>query len=415
MKEYDVIVMGAGMSGLVAAAAAVKRGKKVMLMAKGTGAVAFGSGTVDLLGYLPDKTMVTDFYSGLAKLPKTHPYARLGGEKVAAAAQFLSDICKEEGFEYAGGLDKNSFLPTAAGTLKPTGLIPKTMDASVIEQAEQVVVVGFEKLKDYYPQVIAKGLARIPGYDKKYEVAMIDIKQDEQGRDFNALDVARWMDSPAGRSQFVSQLRSIVKPGAAVLVPPVLGSKPSYAIRDEIEGLLKCKLVELLGMPPGVTGYRLRSLLMSYIKKMGVAVVEQVNITGSVVENGVCKGVVVSSAAREHTFYAKSFILATGGFFGGGLLSEPGAACEPIFKLPLAGDMDQGNWGDLKLFAAHGQPFAQIGIQVNDNFQPADNNGNVLVSNLFVAGRNLPGYDYCLEKSGNGVAMASGYHAGMSV
>ncbi|CUH94351.1 hypothetical protein P22_0417 [Propionispora sp. 2/2-37] len=415
MKEYDVIVIGAGLTGLVAAAAAAKRGKKVMLMAKGTGAVAFGSGTVDLLGYLPDKSIVNDFYSAVAKLPPTHPYARLGTEKVAAAAQFFLDVCKTEGFEYTGSLEKNSFLPTAAGTLKPTGLIPKTMDSSVIAAAERVLVVGFEKLKDYYPQVVAKGLSRIAGYDKQYDMINIDIRQGEPGRDFNALDVARWMDTPDGRSQFVSQLKGAVKPGTVVLVPPVLGSKPSYAVRDELEGALQCKIVELLGMPPGVTGYRLRSLFMNYIKKIGVAVAEQVNITGSIVENAIGRGVVVSTMARERIFYAKSFVLATGGFFGGGLVSGPGTASEPIFKLPLAGDMNQDNWGDLKLFAQNGQPFAQIGIRVDNNLQPVDENGRLILENVFVAGRNLPGYDYCLEKSGNGVAMASGYHAGMSV
>lgn len=32
---------------------------------------------------------------------------------------------------------------------------------------------------------------------------------------------------------------------------------------------------------------------------------------------------------------------------------------------------------------------------------PIDVDGNVVVSNVFIAGRNLRGYDFCFEKSGN--------------
>lgn len=415
MKEYDVIVMGAGLTGLMAAAAAAKRGKKVMLMAKGTGAVAFGSGTVDMLGYLPDHTMVTSFNDGIARLPEAHPYTKLGAAKVAEAAKFLADICKEEGYEYAGGLTENSFVPTAAGTLKPTGLIPKTMDAAAVKTASQVLIVGFDKLKDYYPQVIAKGLSRFEGYDKQYESAIVEVKQEEGGRDLNALDIARWLDTPEGRREFINQVKGKVKTGTVVLVPPVLGSKPNYQVADEIQRALNCKVVEMLGMPPGVTGYRLRALLFNYIKKLGVAVAEQVTVTGSKMENGVCKGVVITSIDRERTFYAKSFVLATGGFFGGGLLSGVGYAKEPIFDFALDAVLDQGEWGKLKLFAEDGQPYAQIGVRTNTNLQPITADGQVVATNVYVAGRNLSGYDYCLEKSGNGVAMASGYHAGMLV
>ena len=42
-----------------------------------------------------------------------------------------------------------------------------------------------------------------------------------------------------------------------------------------------------------------------------------------------------------------------------------------------------------------------------------DNEGNVLLSNVRFAGRILGGYDFAAEKSGHGVALATGWHAGM--
>ena len=51
-RNSDVLVIGAGMSGLVAALAAARRGRKVTVLSRGVGALAIGSGCVDVLGYV---------------------------------------------------------------------------------------------------------------------------------------------------------------------------------------------------------------------------------------------------------------------------------------------------------------------------------------------------------------------------
>ena len=48
-RNSDVLVIGAGMSGLVAALAAARRGRKVTVLSRGVGALAIGSGCVDVL------------------------------------------------------------------------------------------------------------------------------------------------------------------------------------------------------------------------------------------------------------------------------------------------------------------------------------------------------------------------------
>jgi len=58
-------------------------------------------------------------------------------------------------------------------------------------------------------------------------------------------------------------------------------------------------------------------------------------------------------------------------------------------------------------------PLSCAGVRVNKDLNPVDFKGNVILKNVFVAGATLGGYDPFLEKSGNGVALATGYKAAL--
>ena len=53
--SYDVLVIGAGLAGLSAAAKLAEGGAKVMLIAKGVGGTHLAPGTIDVLGYSGDE------------------------------------------------------------------------------------------------------------------------------------------------------------------------------------------------------------------------------------------------------------------------------------------------------------------------------------------------------------------------
>ena len=53
MNTLDLLVIGAGLSGLTAAHTAAKAGLKVQVIAKGLGALHWSAGTIDLFGYTP--------------------------------------------------------------------------------------------------------------------------------------------------------------------------------------------------------------------------------------------------------------------------------------------------------------------------------------------------------------------------
>jgi anaerobic glycerol-3-phosphate dehydrogenase len=54
--HYDIIIIGMGLSGLMAAKTAVDMGKKVLIFGKGVGSLSLFSNTIDVLGSI-SKTM----------------------------------------------------------------------------------------------------------------------------------------------------------------------------------------------------------------------------------------------------------------------------------------------------------------------------------------------------------------------
>ena len=86
---------------------------------------------------------------------------------------------------------------------------------------------------------------------------------------------------------------------------------------------------------------------------------------------------------------------------------------EMIFDLPVWFVPGEENWSNEQLFSDKPQGFAKTGIRTDGNLRPVDDSGKVVFDNVYVVGRNLGGYDFCFEHSGNGVALASAYKAAM--
>ena len=95
-----VIVVGAGVSGLLAACFAADRGHEVKVLAYGLGALTVAGGIIDLFGYDEHGSLISDPLKHIETLKKPHPYALLGAERVnealeafkALTARFLSSL-----------------------------------------------------------------------------------------------------------------------------------------------------------------------------------------------------------------------------------------------------------------------------------------------------------------------------------
>lgn len=391
----------------MAALAAAVEGARVTVLAKGVGTLAFGGGTIDVLGYAGGR-LIRHPVEGISMLPPDHPYVQAGPARVAGGLDFLRAVCAENGYHLTGSLAANMPVPTVAGTLKPTCLVPRSMASTDMAAADDITLVVFPGLKEYYPSLILRGLQDLRiCQNKRFRTAVVESGL-ETGRDMTSLDLAWRLDSETGRDELAERLKRAVPPGGYLLMPPVLGTEPVYDTWEMLERETGCRIVEMAAPPPAVSGNRLRRLLLRALKSKGVKVVEQAHVQRALCSNGRCTAVVTRHYGREKLYEADRFIIATGGFLGGGLTATPQGCGESIFGFPVTvpGPYAANSGG---LLGPHG--IFRAGLAVDHLLRPLGTDGTIVYDNVHAAGSILAGYDYSVEKSGNGVAAVTGWLA----
>ncbi|MDD3115393.1 MAG: anaerobic glycerol-3-phosphate dehydrogenase subunit GlpB [Anaerovibrio sp.] len=410
MSKSDVVVIGNGVAGLMAALVSADQGKKVTLLSYGAGTFPLNSGVIDVLGYDDAGKAVANPIEGIGRTADNHPYKKIGMPAVQDAVEYFKKTVADEGFPYVGSLKEQQWLITSVGTLKPTCLLPESLQASKCFDANEIVIVGVKGLKDFYVDMVAENLAKELGSDKKYTTVTVDTYI--TGRDLTTRDVARWVESDKGYGEFLAQIKNQAGSGKAIIVPQILGTKGNYVVYNKLVKDLGCAVVETTGMPPSVNGIRLRDVLLSALKKKGIRVIENVIAEKAVVKGDTVTAVEAGGEVRAQTYEADKFILATGGFYSGGItMRDFGEYKEMVFGLPVEGDCVEERWVNKQLFSDKKQAFAMAGVRVDSSLRAVDESGNVVLKNVYVVGRNLSGYDFCFEHSGNGVALTSAYKA----
>jgi glycerol-3-phosphate dehydrogenase subunit B len=271
--HYDVVVVGAGVAGLTAAARLAEGGASVCVLAKGVGSTHLAPGTVDVLGYDPDRVEepARALPSFVAARPD-HPYAVVGVEAIAPALEwFRAHVASgpQEGYGYVGSLERNLLLPTAVGAQRPSALVPETMAAGELGASGEVCVVGFRALRDFHASYLA---ANVGGRALEAEV--------DVGRvDANALGVARRFDEPDFRSAFVERLAPRLREGERVAMPAVLGLRDPHGVWTELQERLGQPVFEVPTLPPSVPGMRVFDVLRTALRRAGGRLVMGAEVT----------------------------------------------------------------------------------------------------------------------------------------
>jgi len=405
-----VVVIGSGLAGLTAAIRLGRAGLGVTLLAKGLGGLQLSQGTVDVLGYVPER--VTEPLAAVAAKAAAdpgHPYAVLGADAVADGVGFLAEVVGPD--LLAGRVEANLQLPTAVGAVRPTCLAQPGMLAGQCVAGARFVIVGLRRLKDFHPRLVAENLARtvLPdGGRLEARHVWVDVPARADEIDSTGLTYARAFDEEAFRVRFAAALAPLVGEGETVGLPAVLGLKHLGAWRD-LEQRLGHPVFEIPLQPPSIPGMRLNEALTAAAKAAGVRFVTGSAVVAVRVEDGRVRGVTAATAGAPREFTADAFVLATGGWESGALeLDSYGVARETTLGLPLVLPGEPLVRSD---FWDPEQPLFAVGVAVDGSVRPVDADGRVVAANLYAVGGLLAGAYRWAEKSGEGIAVASAVRA----
>jgi glycerol-3-phosphate dehydrogenase subunit B len=424
MRETDVLVIGAGLSGLAAAWQVASRGRRVRVITKGWGATHWHSGCIDVLGYYPveSQAAVESPAAGVAQLIREnprHPYALVGLETLGQALRAFQQLCATAGYPMHGSLERNWLLPSAVGATRPTCLAPETMISGDLRRRDPMLVVGFRPFLDFHAALIADNLSAqgILAHD-----VTLDLPTPQQRRLVNTMNLARLFETADFRAVVADALRPHLGDSVRLGFPAVLGVRGALAIQRDLQERLGREVFEIPILPPSVPGIRLHQILVAAIEQSGGRVFEGMEVlTGPLQEQGTSvdtqDGRVITvwseAAARRTPHRAGVFVLATGGILGEGIVAEYcGGLREVVFGLPVAAPADRSEWFHPEFFDPRGHPIYRAGVEANARLQPLDAAGNVVYENLLAVGATLAGYDTLRERSYEGVALATGYMVG---
>jgi glycerol-3-phosphate dehydrogenase subunit B len=414
-RHFEVVVIGAGLSGLAAANFLADEGVRVGVVAKGGGFLHFTSGCVDVLGRTIDGEPVSDLPASLddliARAPQ-HPYALVGKNHLVAGLHRFQTMMSDAGLLFAGDERANLTLPTAIGSARVTCLAPATMAAGNMTDSSPMLIVGFRGFRDFYPPYLAANLSRRSSFPVRH--LYLDLPRFRHRHHLLSLDAARALDDPATREEVAGLVTSNLGDAGRVGFPAVLGlDRHPESFQDLTERIGRPSF-EISTLPPSVAGIRIDGALRRRLMQKRCRIEIGFWVQGRL--NGNRAGeIAVDSAGGATTYTADAFVLATGGTGGGGIIGrQDGSLHEAVFGLPVDGPTDRSSWYHQRFLGLDPHPISLVGVAVNERLQPLLSTG-APVENVFVTASNLPHWDPVHEGSGEGVALATAHKAATEI
>ena len=338
--HFDLIVIGIGLSGLMAAKTAAVMGKRVLIVGKGMGTLCLFSNTVDLLGSLPNSVRMKEGLSQWIKDYPYHPYSKVGIERIEEAlASFLSLFPPPYSFQSME--ERNCMLPTGAGTLRPTYLIPNTMMAGTTLKDRDGLIVGFRGFKDFYANYAADQLG-CQGINLSLSEAY--------HREISAPALARLMERESFREMIGREIKRHLVGETPVGLPAILGIQDSCKVKEDLEQIIGAEVFEIPILPPSIPGLRIFNRFKEWLIQRGVSFLLGAAILKVVLKENRCEGVCIANPPIFNSYSADRYILATGRLIGGGLVAGEEKISEPIFGLPVVQPRLREDWFGKEFF-----------------------------------------------------------------
>ena len=303
-REFDVLVIGEGLAGAMASAAAAIEGAHVALVSKGPGSFMLADDCFDL-DAVDSRRLESD-------------------DGFRQELQFFLKIAAEAGCEYRGWLGEKVRVPTILGTFRDVTLAPLYFGKHDLLRLKEVVVVGFSSIPDFDANFIAERLsskARSEHSDTVFRAHQLQISSDElqvslsNGPPRLELQFAAQFDRKSQfREAVIRALSSAVSNADLMIVPGVLGINTTTDELAELGRQVGCAICEVATLPPSVLGIRLFRRFEHYLAKSGVERFTGFAVSELWSEGERYRGVVLDTPGRKQRLQSSAIVIATGAF-----------------------------------------------------------------------------------------------------
>lgn len=408
----DVIVVGGGLAGSIAALAAADSGASVRLVSHKKSTLRQASGLIDVLGYVDGEGPHADPFEAMAELPDDHPYSVVGEDAVREGLRLFDEAV---GDAYRGGhTDANALVPTHGGTVKPTARYPESVAPGLASIDEDTLLVGFETLTDFEAPLAAEHIdaSGVPfdvrGATLRFPMEFrADAKVTRYAR---ALDKNERVDGRGVRRALAEAVAGELDGEARVGFPAMLGDDHAEDVRRDLSDRLGATVFEIPTGPPSLLGLTLEDRLFDALDDAGVRMSVGNPVVDYEAEDGRVEVVYVDQKHKRVPYHAEEFVLATGGLVGKGVRSNRERVEEPVFGLHVPHPDDRYEWSEAEAFGDHA--FARFGVVPDGEMRPTTEAGEPQFENLRAAGGVVGGANVARENSASGVSLATAAVAG---
>lgn len=413
--RFDTIIIGGGLAGLVCGLRLQEAGQKCAIVSAGQNAMHFFSGGFGLLAKLPDGTDVDTPLTAIPSLDASHPYAKISAEKIEKYAEETKKLFCELGINVEGTAERNRYVISASGALKPAWL---TIDdiASVSAKNEKIadnaLIVNIDGFLDFNTSFIAESFEKRGTTCKITAVTTDEIRNLRRNpSEMRASNIARIMDNASARTNLINAVKAELAKGEfdAVVLPAVFGLKNHETVQSVREEL-GIKTLFIGTLPPSVPGIRSQMQMKRAFEAKGGTFLMGDEAVASEIKDGTVTSIKTSNLG-DIELTADNYVLASGSYFGHGIIAEIDKVTEPVFGADVIFDTDRGNWYDKNFFGK--QNFIGFGVAADDRFNVIKNGESI--RNLYAAGSVLGGFNPLHEGCGAGVAIMTAFYISDSI
>lgn len=420
---FDVVVIGAGLAGTIAAVVARQAGAKVAVASRSYGATALSTGAVDI-AFSPALSPAQQLPRTLAEHVmdivahrKRHPYGILGVEQtldgLRAGHALLVEVLAGSGLDLPP-LDleaENHIVPSSLGAAIPAAQVYQNHRGIDLHKPLDGPWGVLQCLGDatFDATRLARGwshdAASIAGVAPVFEIMPVGVPV------LPAMAMAQALDDRSRLDALIEAVSVNVRGKGLIglVVPPWLGMARAADAQATMRAALGMPVVEALAHVPSVPGTRLQGALDRALSAQGIARIgEVVSVTG---RGDRLEQVMTGDRLAVR---AGAFVLASGRFIAGGV--RFGERCEEaLLGLPVVTDLgpmeDDSPLPVIRETPMESHPLMTAGVAINAVGQPL-REGRIAYLNLFAAGMVIGGFASRFALCADGVALATGWFAG---